>query len=107
VTAATPEEQSMPTAPHSNNTTSKEAARLIGSKAASDRCRLLDYLKARGRDGATDKEIGEALGLGGDTVRPRRWELVNAGLVVDSEETRRTPSGRNATVWVVLNTESE
>lgn len=97
----------MSIAPHNGTATSREAARLIGSKAATDRRRVLDYLKARGREGATDREIGEALSLGGDTVRPRRWELVHAGLVVDSDETRRTPSGRNATVWVVLDTEAE
>lgn len=32
-------------------------------------------------------------------IRSRRAELVAAGLIVDSGERRKTPSGRNAIVW--------
>ena len=31
---------------------------------------------------------------------PRRWELVNAGLVRDSGMRRKTRSRRNAAVWI-------
>ena len=51
-------------------------------------------------NGATDEEIGDWLGLGGNTVRPRRRELQLAGLIRDSGRTRATASGRQAVVWV-------
>jgi predicted transcriptional regulator len=50
---------------------------------------------------ATDEEIQDALGMGPSTERPRRVELVRAGLVRDSGETRATRSGRQAVVWEV------
>jgi len=47
---------------------------------------------------STDEEIANELGMNPSTVRPRRVELVRRGLVVQ-DGTRRTTSGRMATVW--------
>lgn len=50
-------------------------------------------------EGSTDERLCRHIGIAGDTLRPRRRELVGAGLVEDSGETRATNSGRKATVW--------
>jgi hypothetical protein len=50
--------------------------------------------------GATDEEIQEGTGMNPSTQRPRRNELVEQGLIVDSGRTRPTRSGRAAVVWV-------
>lgn len=57
-------------------------------------------IECAGEAGLTDEEIGERTGLAGNTVRPRRLELEEGGLVCDSGRTRPTQSGRRATVWV-------
>ena len=77
------------------------AARPTPSRAASDRARILDYLRSRGIDGATDQEIEAALNIPGNTVRPRRGELDRAGKITPSGEVRPTASGKRAMVWVV------
>ena len=48
---------------------------------------------------ATDEELCDRTGMGGNTQRPRRRELQLAGLVVDSGITRPTRSGKEAVVW--------
>jgi hypothetical protein len=52
-----------------------------------------------GAGGITDEALSFDLGLSGSSVRPRRGELVKAGLVYDSGMTRQTASGRLATAW--------
>ena len=52
-------------------------------------------------DGLTDQEIGDLLGLAGDSVRPRRGELHNKHRIKEAG-TRKTRSGRDATVWVAI-----
>ena len=47
----------------------------------------------------TDGEIETVTLLSANAVRPRRGELVEAGFVEESGGTRKTPAGRNATVW--------
>ncbi len=44
--------------------------------------------------GLTDQEIAATLGLAENSVRPRRLELVERGLVVDSGTTRLTSTGK-------------
>ena len=61
---------------------------------------VLDWLTGQSSDGGTDEEGIAALGLSPSTYRPRRVELVEAGLVIDSGRTRRTYAGRKAVVWV-------
>jgi len=58
--------------------------------------RVLAYLEQHGP--ATDEEIATGLGMNPSTERPRRIELARAGLIAEAG-TRRTTSGRNATVW--------
>lgn len=61
--------------------------------------RVLEFLRSR-PEGATDEEIIRGTGLNPSTARPRRIELARRGLVVEAG-TRRTASGRSASVWRV------
>jgi transcription initiation factor IIE alpha subunit len=58
---------------------------------------VLSYIAGRG-DGCTDEEIARALGMNPSTARPRRIELLRRGLI-EQAGTRRTTSGRMASVW--------
>lgn len=58
---------------------------------------VYEFLASR-PDGATDEEMQRGLVMNPSTQRPRRIELVRRGLVVE-DGTRRTSSGRNASVW--------
>ena len=84
--------------PFSNSTTSREAAESIAPKSWTLRGCVLLYLK-RAPDGSTAQDIEQGLELSGNTVRPRIRELVKAGLVYDSGETRVLASGRKAIIW--------
>ena len=53
------------------------------------------------RVGLTDMEIANRTGLTGDTVRPRRGELVKDGLVEDSSYKRSSNMGNPAVVWTL------
>ena len=48
--------------------------------------------------GLTDEQIQTRLGMNPSTERPRRIELARRGLVVEAG-TRKTASGRMASVW--------
>ena len=50
------------------------------------------------RTPSTDEEIADVLAMNPSTVRPRRIELAKRGLIVEAG-TRRTASGRMATIW--------
>ena len=50
------------------------------------------------RTPSTDEEITNELSMNASTVRPRRIELARRGLIVEAG-TRRTSSGRMATIW--------
>ena len=95
---------SLPYQRHSE--TSREAAEAAKPTASTYRRQVLDYLRIRvipcGADrlpGATDEEMQDDLQLNPSTQRPRRVELVSAGLVRDSGRKRKTKSGRWAVVW--------
>jgi hypothetical protein len=79
--------------------TSREAAESL-SNTGTLRALVLAAIRLRNGRGATDQELQEALNLPVNVQTPRRWELVNMGLVRDSGQRRKTRSGRNATVWV-------
>lgn len=89
------------------NTPSHEAHEKIQASAPTLRQRVLDYVTGRRWMGATDEEIQRALGMAGNTQRPRRRELVQAGKLRRTYyfngdlRTRKTVSGREATVWVL------
>lgn len=90
----------LPLPAHNHTATSVAAAESVRLAAGTLRTRVLDFLVACGDDGATRWEIEEALGMDGNTARPRVVELQRAGLVRDSGRTRSTPSGRQASVLV-------
>ena len=83
-----------------HSTTSRDAAQSIAKHSGHDRQRVLNYLKQH-PEGATDEAMGEALGLSGNTLRPRRRELQLAGFVKDSGRYELTASKRKATLWVI------
>jgi hypothetical protein len=61
---------------------------------------VLDYLRACGAKGSTDEEGITGTGLNRNTYPPRRTELSQLGVVVDSGLRRETESGKDAIVWV-------
>lgn len=88
--------------------TSVEAARLMsGTRAGSLRATIYRWLLERGAHGATDEEGQGALGMEGNTYRPRRIELQEAGLVAVSTAERLTKSKRWAAVWIAVPPEEE
>lgn len=84
--------------------TSVAAALAAEPSAGTDRAKVLAMLRRLGFQGATDEQMQRSLGMNGNAQRPRRVELVEAGLVVDSERTRKTTFGRLAIVWVAVET---
>lgn len=80
--------------------TSTEARDLIAPKADTQRRRVLDVHVAHSVGGLTDVEVGDLLGLPGNSVRPRRVELVDGGWVVATDVVR-VHHGRKHVVWRV------
>lgn len=66
----------------------------------SQRQRVYDAIAAAGHYGRTDEELQTALSLDGNTQRPRRRELVLAGVVVNSGKGRTSAKGQRCAVWV-------
>lgn len=90
----------MRSAPYQRHSpTSKAAAGLIEGKALTLR-RAVYWALCDAPGGLTDEEGQIETGLVGNTYRPRRVELVEGGVVVDSGLTRKTRSGRAAVVWI-------
>ena len=82
--------------------TSVAAAKEIEPVSGALRRQVYAFLRERGRTGATDEEMQDALAMSPSTQRPRRIELVQAGHVRDSGDKRKTRSGRLAMVWIVM-----
>lgn len=80
--------------------TSFEAAEKIEPHLSSLQSRVYNYIAAKGKAGATDHEIQDRLEMGESTERPRRIELRDLGLVVDSGQ-RRDYYGHKGIVWMV------
>jgi hypothetical protein len=81
--------------------TTRAAAAAVLPRSGTQRRKVYDAIldaAERGYGGATDLELTRATGLGGNSVRPRRLELVEAGLVVDTGH-RRTADGTAHIVW--------
>jgi predicted transcriptional regulator len=87
------------TPPHSNPTTSREAAEAIRPSAVTLRRIVLAYIKAE--PGCTDEQIQFDLGMDGNTQRPRRRELELEGKIKSVGTTKNTRSGRAAKMWAV------
>jgi len=83
-----------------HSATSREAYLRVLPDAATLRAKVYSYIVRQGTSGATDEEICDALKMGGSTERPRRIELVNGDLVVDSGRQKHTKSGRLAVIWI-------
>lgn len=81
---------------HGSETSLAAAAAL--SKGRTENLRAIVLVEITRRP-STDQELAEQLELEENTVRPRRIELVQRGLVRDSGERRPTRSGRAAVVW--------
>lgn len=82
--------------------TSVAAAEQVKPIAETQRRLVLSILQMAGERGLTDDEIQAATGMNPSGARPRRIELVRAGLVRDSGRTRKTRSGREAVVWTAV-----
>ena len=80
--------------------TSEEAAEAIRPSAHILRGKVLAYIEGEERNGATDDEVQRALGMNGNTERPRRSELETMGFLVRTDRRRKTSSGRNAVVFM-------
>lgn len=68
--------------------TSIAAAISVMPRTGTQRRKVLDHIDRCGYEGATDAELQAALDLSGNSERPRRIELVDAGLIVDSGRRR-------------------
>jgi hypothetical protein len=79
---------SVPAAPDPR---SREAAEGIAPVAGSLRARVLALIVARGV--MSEQEVEQALGLPGNTVRPRLWELERDGAIRKADK-GTTASGR-------------
>jgi predicted ArsR family transcriptional regulator len=79
--------------------TSQAAAESVTESAATQRERVLRFLRENGP--ATDQEILGALNLRDQTGCPRRTELSRQGRVRDSGQKRANRSGRAAVVWEI------
>ena len=89
--------------PHqAHSPTSAAAATAIEHKLPALQQAVLTEIRARKLQGATDEELQIQLGMNPSTERPRRIELLRAGLIDDSGRTRKTTSGRSAVVWVAI-----
>ena len=90
-----------PATPYARSSdTSMEAAVEIEPHAGTLLEKVLTEIRRSGVIGRTDDEIEEQLGLRHQTASARRNDLAGRGIIVDSGRTRRTSSGRKATVWV-------
>jgi hypothetical protein len=88
-----------PAPAHNGTPTSRAAAERIEPAAGTLRRQVLDYIRARGEQGATDEEMQDALRMNPSTQRPRRIELCDMGWVERTDTTRKTRSGRDAAVY--------
>lgn len=66
---------------------------------ATTHCGIIYRLLRSNRPGLTSRQIAGALTLSYHEVARRMSDLKRAGLVVDSGERRRNPSGLQAAVW--------
>ena len=88
------------TLPFSDHEASMDAAAAAAPMARVTRERVFNFVESLECHGATDEEISVSLGVDGNTVRPRRGELVTAGRLAFSGRYRQTRSRRRAKVWV-------
>lgn len=81
--------------------TTAQAAHEIAASLPELRRRVLLAI-GMSKAGLTDEQIQRRCRMAGNTERPRRIELLEAGIIRDSGRTRRTASGRMAVVWELV-----
>lgn len=77
--------------------TSLEAALKKHPTIGPSQRKVYEAIKESGSDGLTDRQIQRLIGMAGDTQRPRRLELLKAGLIEESGT--RMLDGRRSVVW--------
>lgn len=92
----------VPRARRADPPTSHRAARDARGNATTNRRAAFNALMAAGDEGLTDFDLERITGVKQTSIGKRRFELVEAGLVVDSGEKRPAPSGSLAIVWKVV-----
>jgi hypothetical protein len=94
-----------PAPPHNHTRTSIAAADSVRGKADRQREDVYACIVAHPR-GITREEIQDALGLDGNSVRPRVWELLgnngHPARIRETGETRKGRSGRHAEVLAII-----
>ena len=80
--------------------TSREAAEAIRPQVPNLQVRVLEFIKANGP--VTDSAIIDGLDLPANSARPRRIELMHAG-VIRQGGTVIQANGRRAATWVIAN----
>mgnify|MGYP003627264478 CR=1 FL=1 len=83
----------------------RTAVRLASTDAPrKQRDRVYQCIVDAGRDGITDLEIQQQLGLSGDSERPRRIELYKSGLIKGAGSRVIGSRLRSSTVWTITDT---
>lgn len=82
--------------------TSKAASLSSIPSVGTKRARVLELICQARQNGQTDDELMSLTGWGGNTVRPRRRELVLGNFVRNSGRTRPTRMGQQASVWIAV-----
>jgi hypothetical protein len=87
--------------PHSNRTTSLDAAVEVRPHCGRMEAEVLAVIRVAGSFGATDWEIEQKTGYRHQTASARRRGLVLRGLIREAGKYRITESGRRAIVWII------
>lgn len=91
-----------------HSATSFEAAKSMRADATSLRAKVFRMIRDSGARGMTDAELYEQFPKRAqNSIRPRRVELSRSGHLIGTDRTRKTPSGRMATVWIAVGVEQK
>lgn len=88
-----------PASGHKMREVSKEA-RPSRASAAAQRSRALEFIRSRGKQGATFEEVSLGTGIPEKSLTWRKAELRAEGSIVATDRKRPTKSGSKATVFV-------
>lgn len=90
----------MPAVRRNAPNTSRQAARRAQGFFNPQRAKVLAFIVGQGEHGATDPEIAAGARVVIQSVNPRRGELAKLGYITRRGDTRPSPSGCAARVWV-------
>lgn len=86
--------------PHqAHSATSAASAKAIKPKFGKNMVKVLDAMCST--TGLTDEQGCEKTGMTGNSYRPARVKLEQLGLLVKTDATRKTISGRSANIYMV------